>query len=160
MALRRFPWELAHQSDPSFKLFVTLTEPHSSAAENTPNESPESLFSQLGIKEPPSVSVHEISPSDSPRRDSGVAVSTKSSLDESILSKDLKDLPGPARLLRRLPAESRAVIRGMLDINPATRTTIRQILKDSWIKNVDPCSQHKDGTIHRGSGHQHTLQRD
>jgi serine/threonine protein kinase len=64
---------------------------------------------------------------------------------------------GPKSLLRHLPKESRAVIGGMLELNPARRLRLKRVLRDPWIKGIDVCSQRAGGAVHRSGDHAHTL---
>jgi hypothetical protein len=67
------------------------------------------------------------------------------------------ELVGRWTLLRHLPRESRAIIGGMLILDPNRRLPLYQVMQDLWIKEIPVCSQDVDGTVHRGRGHEHTF---
>jgi serine/threonine protein kinase len=64
---------------------------------------------------------------------------------------------GPATLLKELPNESRLALKGMLQLTPGRRLSIRQVLQHPWVKQLSVCSQDSDGKVHRATGHDHTL---
>lgn len=150
MVLRRFPWQNAHRTDESFKLFASpppstpLVEPPSTRV-----PSPIDALTKTLVE----ISVHEIH-SDSQ------SVSSRECLESSRTRQGAQKIPsGPASLLRQLPSESRALIQSMLDLNPASRPTVDQVLYDPWIRASPVCSQDEEGAVHSGAGHQHTLHR-
>lgn len=73
-------------------------------------------------------------------------------------------LIGEARLLQALPAPVRHVIGRMVDLAPACRASIDEVMNDSWIKSVEMCcvEEHIDGSgiskhiYHKSSNHIHT----
>ncbi|KAI8983527.1 kinase-like domain-containing protein [Pilobolus umbonatus] len=52
------------------------------------------------------------------------------------------------RLLKLLPKESRSVMTSILEIDPKHRYSIRKILSDSWMQNMDVCSIENEGCHH------------
>ncbi|BFZ58497.1 Nitrogen permease reactivator protein [Savitreella phatthalungensis] len=67
-------------------------------------------------------------------------------------------LRGPWRLLRLLPRESRSVIKGMLQMDPAQRFRMHDIVLDDWIQSIDMCYEDKQhGEIHKSGQHNHVL---
>ena len=58
----------------------------------------------------------------------------------------------PQRLISKLPAESRPIIRKILEIVPEKRATIKDILDDKWFKNIECCA-----SDHKSTGHTHHL---
>ena len=67
------------------------------------------------------------------------------------------ELVGRWTLLRHLPRKSRAIIGGMLILDPNHRLPLPQVMRDPWTKEIPVCSQDVDGTVHRGEGHEHTF---
>ncbi|CAK7218511.1 Nitrogen permease reactivator protein [Sporothrix curviconia] len=65
---------------------------------------------------------------------------------------------GPWRILRLLPRESRHVIGGMLEIDPAKRIKMSQLLQDPWVADTVICRQVEPGCILRSSTHTHILE--
>ncbi|KAJ3296521.1 serine/threonine-protein kinase HAL4/sat4 [Borealophlyctis nickersoniae] len=52
------------------------------------------------------------------------------------------------RIIERLPAHSRTLIRDMLEPNPAKRPSIEQVLDNEWLKGVEVCEADHDGVKH------------
>lgn len=65
---------------------------------------------------------------------------------------------GPLRLLRLLPRETRHIIGRMLDLDPARRATIDEVLEDPWVQNSLVCRQEENGVIISAPNHKHHLQ--
>lgn len=73
-------------------------------------------------------------------------------------SDQVRPVRGPWRLLRLLPRESRAVLKGMLQMDPANRFRMQDIVADDWIQTVDMCYEDKQhGQVHKSQNHNHTL---
>lgn len=51
-----------------------------------------------------------------------------------------KQIQGPYRLMRLLPHASRPIILKMLQIDPAQRATMEEIMEDEWIKGIHCCT--------------------
>ncbi|KAG2217829.1 hypothetical protein INT45_006794 [Circinella minor] len=54
----------------------------------------------------------------------------------------------PFRLLKLLPREARPIMTDILDLDPSRRPTLKTILQDNWIKNIDCCSLKEPGVQH------------
>ncbi|KAI7864694.1 kinase-like domain-containing protein [Spinellus fusiger] len=52
------------------------------------------------------------------------------------------------RLLQLLPRESRALLAGMLSLDPRHRTSLSQVMKDPWVQSIDVCSVDGPGIHH------------
>ncbi len=73
-------------------------------------------------------------------------------------------LVGDSRLLQALPAQARSVIGRMVDLAPACRASIDEVMADPWLKNVATCTveEHIDGSgisnhiYHKAKNHEHT----
>lgn len=73
-------------------------------------------------------------------------------------------LVGDARLLQALPAQVRNVIGRMVDLAPACRASIDEVMSDPWLKSVQMCTveEHLDSSgiskhvYHKAENHQHT----
>ncbi|CAG8559574.1 17344_t:CDS:2 [Cetraspora pellucida] len=61
-------------------------------------------------------------------------------------------LSNPDRLFRRIPENSRSLIKKMLDVNVENRATIKDIFDDEWFKGIDVCTYHASS-----KGHKHHL---
>jgi hypothetical protein len=50
----------------------------------------------------------------------------------------------------------------MLELDPKKRATLDEVLNDPWVShnmnNNKVCTQDMNGGIHRGEGHEHTLE--
>ncbi|ODV62656.1 putative serine/threonine protein kinase RTK1, partial [Ascoidea rubescens DSM 1968] len=70
---------------------------------------------------------------------------------------------GPYKLLRLLPHASRELIGRMLDLNPETRITLKEVFESEWLNNIDHCHcLTKDDikflkTYYKGKNHRHHL---
>ena len=72
-----------------------------------------------------------------------------------------KTIQGPYRLLRLLPHASRPIVSRILFIDPTKRATFEDIYDDEWFQNIPTCTMDIDKkTIHRATGHHHTLVRE
>ncbi|RIA89232.1 kinase-like domain-containing protein [Glomus cerebriforme] len=75
-----------------------------------------------------------------------------------LISKESEDasfktyLRYPDRLIKKLPMESRSIIRKMLEDTPEKRATLKDILEDEWFKNIECCID-----AHKSTGHIHHL---
>ncbi|KAF8973368.1 serine/threonine protein kinase [Entomortierella lignicola] len=47
---------------------------------------------------------------------------------------------GKNRLLKLMPRESRAILSRMLEVNPAKRALMTEVMEDSWVKNIEACT--------------------
>lgn len=135
MILKKFPWKIPKLRDNSFKLFCSGRNCDSLSALVT------------RTPEPPSY--------DSSERD------MKNSFNEhsrNTADPDNNNI-GPQRLLHALPEESQHIIGRMVDLAPACRSTIEEVLEDEWIKSIDMCHMVPEGLNFRiisGTDHTHT----
>ncbi len=58
----------------------------------------------------------------------------------------------PDRLIKKLPSESRPIMRKILEVVPEKRATLQDILEDEWFKNIECCVDD-----HKSTGHIHHL---
>jgi serine/threonine protein kinase len=58
----------------------------------------------------------------------------------------------PDRLIKKLPPESRSIMRKILEVTPEKRATLKDILEDEWFKNVEYCT-----VAHKSTNHIHHL---
>ncbi|KAF9159358.1 serine/threonine protein kinase [Mortierella sp. AD011] len=47
---------------------------------------------------------------------------------------------GKNRLLKLMPRESRPILARMLEVDPAKRALMTEVLEDSWVKNIEACT--------------------
>ncbi|KAI9312730.1 kinase-like domain-containing protein [Dichotomocladium elegans] len=52
------------------------------------------------------------------------------------------------RILKLLPRESRALMAGLLDLNPTRRPSLKTIMADEWIRSIDCCTVETPGLHH------------
>ncbi len=67
-------------------------------------------------------------------------------------------IKGPWRLLRLLPRDSRNIIGRMLELDPARRATLEEMLAEPWIARSPVCRQEAGGRVVSAPGHTHTLE--
>lgn len=165
MTLRRFPWKAPRLSDNSYRLFVSHPDPEqdklldqrrrsvtSKAATAPPSRNP-SGGEDDASSENKSEHKHHHHHHHEKTSDSAPASRTTTSD-----SKDQPTIKGPIRLLRLLPRETRHIIGRMLELNPANRATMDDILADPWVQNALVCRQEDNGVIIKAPNHTHTLQ--
>ena len=46
----------------------------------------------------------------------------------------------------------------MLQINPKSRATLEDMMKDPWVANAPVCQQLEGGKLIKAHGHEHTLE--
>ncbi|KAL8832053.1 MAG: hypothetical protein Q9191_000507 [Dirinaria sp. TL-2023a] len=174
MSLRRFPWKAPRPTDNSFKLF---------SAPPTPGTPPADAAAARKASERRSVLGAQSTPGSLDSRGSS-AVSTNQSSDAERSehrhhhhhrnhqdhSQEIADRPsstatpakevlrGPWRLLRLLPRETRNIVGLMLEIDPARRATLEDMMADPWISQTAVCSQIEGGRVIKAEGHTHTLE--
>lgn len=167
MTLRRFPWKAPRVSDNSYRLFVSSPDPdQDKLSENQRRSSAKPIMPSEEERrkgahsEPVSRNVSQ--------EEGGVEHKhhhrTRESQDQSPV-KPVVDpnapqptIKGPLRLLRLLPRETRHIVGRMLDLNPATRATMDEVLADPWVQNSLVCRQEENGVIIKAPNHTHTLQ--
>lgn len=135
MILRRFPWKKPTQDDTSYKLFTATPEPGEPGYDE---------LRSMQTGKPPCDHTDESS-----------ASSTKSTERKGSQQTSMK---GPWRLLRLLPRDSRHIIGRMLEVNPANRATLDDMLADRWCVETPFCSQEDNGQVIRAEGHEHVLE--
>lgn len=67
-------------------------------------------------------------------------------------------IKGPWRILRLLPRESRHIISRMLEIDPANRARMDEILLESWVADTPICQQFDQGEVVPADNHTHILE--
>ncbi|CAL9730035.1 hypothetical protein MOUN0_I05028 [Monosporozyma unispora] len=139
MILRRFPWKCPRSSDLNFKTFLMPdNEPHDYSTSATTHEQLVEKRRHLReIGEDPS------------------QIKFPDHLRQKIHPKDLH---GPYKLFRLLPHGCRPIISQMMAISPQERPTMKQIMQDSWVQNIDNCTVDAltKKTL-RAKGHHHTV---
>lgn len=138
MILKKFPWKLPKLKDNSFKLFCSGRDCDS--------------LSQLVTKTP-----------NPPSYDNVEATSTSDYSPQKPKSNNPSDPQnmniGPQRLLHALPEESQSILNRMIDLAPACRANIDEIMEDPWVKSIEMCHLEANGldySMVRGSDHTHT----
>ncbi|KIW01965.1 hypothetical protein, variant [Verruconis gallopava] len=162
MTLRRFPWKAPRVSDNSYKLFIT---------EPSEEERRSGLYPQRPYSEPASRAQSGPNQGEPPRKEGSEAgksepedkrASSSTASTQTSTPAQPQTIKGPWRLLRLLPRETRHIIGRMLEIDPKKRATLEEVLSDPWVYNNmhanRVCSQDPNGIIHRGEGHEHTLE--
>ncbi|KAK9474737.1 kinase-like domain-containing protein [Dipodascopsis tothii] len=129
MLLRRFPWKAPRKSDNSFRLFSSdpAATPASSADSKT---AAGKAAGGLASQPPPG--------------QNGAAPAQPV-------------IRGPWRLLRLLPAETRHIVGRMLDLDPTTRATLKEIFADPFVESIKMCTVEKSGRLVHAPDHEHTL---
>ncbi|CCH59790.1 hypothetical protein TBLA_0B09740 [Henningerozyma blattae CBS 6284] len=149
MILKKFPWKLPKLKDNSFKLFCSGRDCDS--------------LSALVTKTPNPPSYENIDESSSPNTgnsmNDGHSGSHSPAKPQSNNPSDPHNLNiGPQRLLHTLPEESQYIISKMIDLAPACRVNIDEIMNDDWIRNIDMCRINEESLeLFAGSNHLHTI---
>ncbi|PIA88483.1 Serine/threonine-protein kinase oca2 [Cercospora beticola] len=162
MTLRRFPWKAPRLSDNSYRLFVSPPDPDqdklldqhrrsvaSKAATAPPSRNP-SGNDEDGNDGHKDHKHHHHHHHRETTAESAPASRTSTSEQPTI--------KGPIRLLRLLPRETRHIIGRMLELDPAKRATMDEILADPWVANALVCRQEENGVIIKAPNHTHALQ--
>ena len=151
MSLRRFPWKAPRISDNSFRLFISTPDPDQDkrlSEHRRSSANREARGSQAGVSEDQH---HQNYHEDEKARSEPVTrVQTQTDYQPQV--------KGPLRLLRLLPRETRHIIGRMLDLDPARRADIEEILQDPWVQNALVCRQEENGVIIKAPNHTHHLQ--
>ncbi|AMD18588.1 HBL314Wp [Eremothecium sinecaudum] len=71
--------------------------------------------------------------------------------------KQRKVIRGPYILLRLLPHASRPLMSRMLQVDPAKRATMQDILNDEWYKSISHCTMSERKHVIRAPNHSHTI---
>lgn len=138
MILKKFPWKIPKLKDNSFKLFCSGRDCDSlsSLVTRTPD--------------PPS---YDHSESSSTTNASPGKKPTNNPADPS------NPNIGPQRLYHSLPEECQHIISRMVDLAPACRASIEEVMEDPWISGIDACHMEEQGLTFKvvsGSDHSHT----
>ncbi|KAF2217277.1 hypothetical protein CERZMDRAFT_32774 [Cercospora zeae-maydis SCOH1-5] len=164
MTLRRFPWKAPRLSDNSYRLFVSPPDPDqdklldqhrrsvaSKSATAPPSRNP-SGNDEEGHNEGQKEHKHHHHHHHHRESTAENAPASRASTSEPATIK------GPIRLLRLLPRETRHIIGRMLELDPAKRATMDEILADAWVANALVCRQEENGVIIKAPNHTHALQ--
>lgn len=141
MILKKFPWKIPKLRDNSFKLFCSGRNCDSLSALVTKTPEPPSYDALMDGKFPSTTNDH-----------------TSTSNSANAADPNNPNI-GPQRLLHSLPEESQVIINRMVDLAPACRCTIDEIMADPWIKSIDMCCVVEAGLdfkVIRASDHEHT----
>lgn len=125
MILKKFPWKIPKLRDNSFKLFCSGRDCDSLSALVTKTPEPPS-YDNL---DNPS---HHHSTHGNSRSPHNAADPNNPNI-------------GPQRLLHSLPEESQHIIARMVDLAPACRSNIEEIMDDPWIKSIEMCHVVENG---------------
>ena len=131
MILRRFPWRSPSRANEAFALFAAMESPKTQLAPNPPRRASSTN----------SVTV--------------INVSITGNADDKDGQNVTEKVLGSWGLLRLLPAESREVVKGMLAINPESRSTLQHVMGMSWVAGVRYCTEDVDGRLCPVDGHRH-----
>ncbi|KAG7664488.1 NPR1 [[Candida] subhashii] len=153
MILKKFPWKVPKLSDPSFKLFAARPDsvitplvellkrtPQDHLTESSTNSSGGGLSSLGDISE----ALEEVDASAAHAAGANGATGGDQPKDQTSTE------VGPDRLLLALPEDCRGLIGRMLELAPACRITIDEIMQDDWLNSVNMCTV--DQRIETGSG--------
>lgn len=138
MILKKFPWKIPKLRDNSFKLFCSGRDCDSLSALVT------------RTPDPPSYDHSEVSPTGN---DSPTKKQTNNPADPS------NPNIGPQRLYHSLPEECQHIMGRMVDLAPACRASIEEVMEDPWIAGIDACHMEEHGLTFKvvsGSDHSHT----
>lgn len=136
MILKKFPWKIPKLRDNSFKLFCS-------------GRNCDSL-SALVTRTPEPPSYDNAKNADTEKTNSSSSNNTADPNNLNI---------GPQRLLHSLPEESQHIIGKMVDLAPACRANIDEIMEDPWIVSIEMCTTIENGFktgIITASDHTHT----
>ncbi|PHH79373.1 hypothetical protein CDD83_3872 [Cordyceps sp. RAO-2017] len=159
MTLRRFPWKIPRMTDNSYKLF---------AAEPTPGHDPNRLIvasrsaanrnSWAGPDDGPGRGRdhhHQHQQQHGSPYHEG-ADGASASGEHAGERKEV--IRGPWRILRLLPRESRHIVHRMLDLKPASRAKMDEILQEPWVADTVICQQLETGEVIAADDHTHVLE--
>lgn len=159
MILKKFPWKVPKLSDPSFKLFASrpdsMTTPLSEVLKRTPQDGCESTTTNSsggGISNLGDISeaLEEHVEDEQQQQQEPQHIAPKDHTANEL---------GAGRLLLALPEDCRPLIGRMVELAPACRITIDEVMQDSWLNSVLMCTVEDDGVdgvICCCSDHEHT----
>lgn len=137
MMLKKFPWKVPKLSDNSFKLFASRGEliPISEILKKTPDmKSNNEGFHDL-------MDISESLPTDfKPKTSTAIGNGKDNSSTQSEGQSHTSSEVGAGRLLLALPENCRNLIGRMVELAPACRITIDEVLQDPWLKSVKMCT--------------------
>jgi len=148
MILGRFPWKAPVLRDEAFRAFATTRSRNSHAERGMGRRSTEPPLLQASNSAP-------VASCDLEARNPDTLSMTN--VDEDANMKATEIDPEPCWLLRRLPIESRTVIRKMFLLNANSRPTLEQISSLPWIQLGRLCPQEDGEAMHYGYRHEHVL---
>ncbi|QLQ79440.1 hypothetical protein HG537_0C00870 [Torulaspora globosa] len=138
MILKKFPWKIPKLRDNSFKLFCSGRDCDS--------------LSALVTRTP-----------DPPSYDHSETPSTSNNSPEKKHTNNPADPGnpniGPQRLYHSLPEECQHIISRMVDLAPACRASIEEVMEDPWVSGIDACHMEESGLTFKvvnGTDHTHT----
>lgn len=124
MILKKFPWKIPKLRDNSFKLFCSGRNCDSLSA------------LMIRTPEPPSYDTLDHSSHEGYSTSGNNGAQTHSAHNAADPS---NPNIGPQRLLHSLPEEAQHIIGRMVDLAPACRSNIEEIMDDPWIKCIEMC---------------------
>ena len=141
--LKKFPWKVPKLSDSSFKLFASRGEfiPISEMLKKTPNDMEKS--NSNGSSGGGLSNLEDISEALEDEITAGAKQKplTTGQNGATANGKDhTSSETGANRLLLALPEDCRRLIGRMVELAPACRITIDEVLNDSWLKSVNMCT--------------------
>jgi len=151
MILGRFPWKAPALRDEAFRAFATTRSRNSHAERGMGRRSTEPPLLQAS-------NLAAMASCDLEVRNSDTLSMININLDEAANMKATEVDSEPCWLLRRLPIESRTVIRKMFLLNADNRPTLEQISSYPWIQLGQLCPPEDGGAMHYGYRHEHVLQ--
>lgn len=135
MILKKFPWKIPKLRDNSFKLFCSGRDCDSLSALVT------------RTPDPPSYDKLASDSTTSPKKSSNNPADPNN---PNI---------GPQRLYHSLPEESQHIVGRMVDLAPACRASIEEIMEDPWVKSIQMCVMVEKGLnfeVENAADHKHT----
>ncbi|CEP64644.1 serine/threonine protein kinase NPR1 LALA0_S12e03620g [Lachancea lanzarotensis] len=144
MVLKKFPWKVPKLKDNSFKLFCSGRDCDSLSALVVRTPGPNDF-------EPPSY--------DNALNENANVASPTTAPSSNNPSDPNNPNVGPQRLLNSLPEECQHIIGRMVDLAPACRASIEDIMADPWVEAIEMCEVMDDGfstKIICGTNHKHT----
>lgn len=137
MVLKKFPWKIPKLKDNSFKLFCSGRNCDSLSALVTRTPDPPSYDNAVSDDTTPQP---QTSASNNPADPNNPNI-------------------GPQRLLHSLPEETQPIINRMVDLAPACRASIDEVMEDPWVKSIEMCTIVEEGLTTRvvhAANHKHT----
>ncbi|CAR27136.1 ZYRO0C09768p [Zygosaccharomyces rouxii] len=136
MILKKFPWKIPKLRDNSFKLFCSGRDCDSLSALVTRTPDPPS-YDKL---------VNNQDPGTSPKKTNNPVDPNNPNI-------------GPQRLYHSLPEECQHIVSRMIDLAPACRASIEEIMDDPWVKSIQMCHMVEQGLnfkVVNAEDHKHT----